>query len=86
MKKLTFSGICAVNRNVRSSLDNRRKVDQYIVAYMDYRGYEYRKSFEFPIGKPHPILPESGTSEELTALKYQWKEPTITFLSPICQN
>jgi len=36
--------------NKRSSKDNRKKIDWYLVSYEDEQGYEYRKSFEFSVG------------------------------------
>jgi len=46
---LTFFELANEQRNVRSFKDHRKKVDRYIVGYKDENGYEYRKSFEFPV-------------------------------------
>ena len=39
--------------NTRSSSDRRKKVDWYVVAYLDDQGHEYRKAYEFPVGTKH---------------------------------
>jgi len=39
--------------NKRSSQDRRKKVDWYLVEYLDELGVPYRKAFEFKIGTPY---------------------------------
>jgi GGDEF domain-containing protein len=51
--------------------DRRFKVIRETHEYRDEAGHEYRKSFEYKAGQT-PTIPESGTHEELNALKEQW--------------
>jgi hypothetical protein len=68
--KLTFVRKVKVIEDTRTTKDQRYKVDQHIVEYRDEKGEEYRKSFNVKRGD-EPTIPESGTHDELNALKDQ---------------
>jgi hypothetical protein len=67
--RLYLTGIVRVEYNVRSNIDQRYRVDRYIVNYRDTEGNDYRKSFE---SRKTPNIPETGTHKTLNALQRQW--------------
>jgi len=48
-EKRTFDYIVREEFNVQNPDDRRKKVNMVIVSYSDSKGYEYRKSFYFPV-------------------------------------
>jgi hypothetical protein len=68
---LRFINIVKVMVDTRSSKDQRKRVDATICSYSDNDGVEYRKTFESVRGVT-PTIPNTGTHDELTAVKYQW--------------
>lgn len=47
---LKINGFVKELFNVRDIKDRRKKIDKYIISYLDEDGIEYRKSFDFPVG------------------------------------
>jgi hypothetical protein len=70
---LRFISIVKVLESTRSSKDQRKRVDATICSYSDNDGVEYRKTFESVRGV-QPIIPNVGTHDELSAVKYQWSK------------
>jgi hypothetical protein len=68
--QLTLNAIVKINEDVRSTKDQRKRVDTYIVSYQGTDGNEYRKSFETQRGIPVNV-PNNGTHESLAKVKYQ---------------
>jgi hypothetical protein len=46
--RLFFNGIVNEYLNTKDIQDRRKKIDLYVVSYLDKNGDEYRKSFKFP--------------------------------------
>lgn len=68
---LYFHSVAHEEFNVRSSKDNRVKVDRVIIAYKDEQGNEYRKSFEAKGREPE--YPKGITyHEQCNRIKYQY--------------
>lgn len=49
--------------------DHRRNANEVVASYRGEDGREYRKAF-YAIDEP-PIVPDSGTSEQLNAIREQ---------------
>lgn len=80
-EKLKLKNIVRTEKNVRSMKDRRAMVTRTVAEFTDSEGNVYRKSFEAK-GKD-PVIPESGTHEELNK-KHQFqfggeKQGTIPF-------
>ena len=50
---LTLNSFEKEEYNVRSFKDRRTKVDRYVVSYLNEKGDEFRRAFEFPPHTPH---------------------------------
>lgn len=48
--------------NKRSTWDKRKKVDYYVISFQK-DGYEFRKSFEFPVGTKFEVVKKHIESE-----------------------
>lgn len=68
--KLHRTAIVMERFGVRSSRDQRKRVNCVTAEYIDADGLVYRKSFESRTDR-QPTIPTSGTHAELQAVKYQ---------------
>jgi hypothetical protein len=66
--RLTLRRVMRIDRDVRSCIDRRHRVN---VALAEYDGPDgpYRKEFE---SKSEPTVPQSGTHAELNGARKQW--------------
>lgn len=69
-EQLHLIGTVKVDEGIRFPFDERRKCDSYTVEYRDENGIEFRKGFYVNVGE-EPIIPKSGTHEELNAKRDQ---------------
>ncbi len=65
---LTFQNTVRIEHG-RYCADRRRKVNRVLAAYRGEDGQEYRKSFT---SYREPVVPPSGTHDELNARKEQF--------------
>ena len=65
---LVLTGIVRRESNYRPSSDERRRVNYVLASYRDSQGREYRKGFS---SYQDPVVPESGTIDELLAMSEQ---------------
>lgn len=56
---LTFKAIEREDFNVKSYVDHRKHVNKLIVSYTGNDGYEYKKSYEFPVSTSMGVMIKS---------------------------
>jgi hypothetical protein len=66
---LTLNHIVKRTESTRSCKDRRFKVVSVIASYTGEDNFEYRKRFE---SKNEPVIPNSGTHEQINKLSQQF--------------